>query len=173
MKTTQQVIASLPAECFGVLPATKEVIKIKAGEIGFYKVCQPPAHVIGSDMAAFVDKLNAEDGITKAQRQAMQHGSMFGWHTHAANPENYTEDGTLRKDRLPKVDNSKSLWVVVDDTYERPRYLDGFRDDITPVWLSDLQRIDPFCKRETAEADAERSGGRVQRVIIDDNGVTR
>lgn len=171
--TTQQVITSLPAECFGVLPATKEIIRIKAGEMGYYPVVQPSPDMIDGNPDAFVDKLNTEDGVTKAQRQAMQVGSMFGWHVPAANPENYNADGSFRKDRVAKVERDDSLWVVTDDTYDRPRFLDGFRDTGEPVWLSDLQRIDPFINKDVAKENAERANGRLRRVWITGEGVTR
>ena len=38
--------------------------------------------------------MNRNIGVTPAQREAMKAGSMFGWHTPAADPKNYTEKGT-------------------------------------------------------------------------------
>ena len=43
------------------------------------------------------EKWNAAHGVTAGQAEAMLTGSMFGWHTPGANPDNYNEDGTLKK----------------------------------------------------------------------------
>lgn len=39
------------------------------------------------------DYVNGKLGITKAQEAAMLSGSMFGWHTPAADQKNYDENG--------------------------------------------------------------------------------
>lgn len=52
------------------------VIAVKRGEPGFF-----PIHTTLS-----ADALNAGEGVTPAQREAMLTGSMFGWHTLGADP---------------------------------------------------------------------------------------
>lgn len=77
----------LPEICFGTLQTTGETIIIKLGEKGYYRTeDQRPA-----------DELNEEIGVTKAQRKAMEMGSLFAWDIPAANPLNYDEDGKLKR----------------------------------------------------------------------------
>lgn len=100
MKTAQEIIASLPAKCFGVLPIDQSIVIIKAGESGYYNTAQPPASWLKEDgVEAFVNECNAEDGVTIAQRKAMEHGSMFGWGCGAADPDNWTEDGKHKNEK--------------------------------------------------------------------------
>lgn len=40
MKTTQNIIASLPEFCYGVLAGMNTLIRIKAGESGYYSANQ-------------------------------------------------------------------------------------------------------------------------------------
>lgn len=50
-----------------------------------------------ADLDMDVDRLNAAAGVSRAQAAAMFMGSMFGWDTPGANPNNYDENGHLRK----------------------------------------------------------------------------
>jgi hypothetical protein len=95
-RTAQQIIASLPAKCYGVNNATNGLIIIKAGKTGYYPVsdyqwmmdnheCTTPSQL--------ADQLNDSDGVTKAQRAAMEWGSMFGYAVPLSDPENYDEHG--------------------------------------------------------------------------------
>lgn len=54
------------------------VIAVRRGESGFYPIYTPLS----------ADELNALDGVTPAQREAMYNGSLFGWDTPSADPEN-------------------------------------------------------------------------------------
>lgn len=54
------------------------VLGITRGEAGY--------NPIYTDVSA--DKLNADDGVTPAQASAMFNGSLFGWDTPSANPDN-------------------------------------------------------------------------------------
>ena len=56
---------------------TSPVIAVKRGEPGSY-----PIHT-----RLTADELNAAEGVTSAQREAMLTGSMFGWHLQGANPK--------------------------------------------------------------------------------------
>lgn len=78
----------LPEFCYGVLKSTGETIVIKVGETGYFK----------SEDQRPADELNEIIEVTKAQRMAMEVGSMFGWEVHGANPNNWTEDGKLKKE---------------------------------------------------------------------------
>lgn len=72
----------LPELCFGVLPTTKEVILIKRGESGYHRFFDG-AHT-GKEEAR---RLNKKWDVTPAQQRAMEHGSIFGWDTPAADPK--------------------------------------------------------------------------------------
>ena len=69
----------LPEFSFAYLNTTGEVILIKRGESGYYP--QPQLQ------NRSVDELNELYDITKAQAEAMQHGSMWGWDVPASNPQ--------------------------------------------------------------------------------------
>lgn len=94
-QTAKENIAALPENCYGVLLMDKSLIQIKVGESGYYPVKNEAFVQEGLELFDckttndLADKLNAERGITKAQRAAMEHGSMFGWETLLANPENW------------------------------------------------------------------------------------
>lgn len=70
---------------------------VKAGESGYYQMSEPYSFRENSlekveqlsleKVEQFVDAFNRFDGVTRAQRLAMEWGSMFGWDTALANPE--------------------------------------------------------------------------------------
>jgi hypothetical protein len=85
-------ISKLPDQCYTVVPGNergKRIGIVRVGESGYYARTEPaplwdrPLE----EVEKFVDSLNAEDGVTVAQRKAMEHGSMFGWETASANPD--------------------------------------------------------------------------------------
>lgn len=83
-----------PAYCYSVVKTTGELIVIHAKEDGYY-----PANNSTDDKEQnrkLVDLFNARLGITKAMEEAMYCGSLFGWNTPIAQPENYNEDGSLK-----------------------------------------------------------------------------
>ena len=100
-RTGQEILVSdepsvsLPDTCHSVLPSSGELIVIKRGESGYFR----------SEFSAddeqqnriFADDRNAKQGVSKAQEAAMLAGSMFGWHTPAANPKNYNDRGEAIK----------------------------------------------------------------------------
>lgn len=82
---------SLPERCYGILAETGEIIILKKGESGYYKTNIDMGDK--AQNAAFVEEYNQKLGVSKAQAQAMLAGSMFGWHTPAADPQSYDEQG--------------------------------------------------------------------------------
>lgn len=88
----------LPRECLSTLP-TGEVIKI-----GRYQKGYTPRGVqkTPEENRNWVDRFNSNHGITKAQEAAMFAGSMFGWDSPAAKPENYDENGKAIKPKKKK-----------------------------------------------------------------------
>ena len=87
----------LPEMCFSVLRGTGQLICIKRGESGYY-----PSDWDTGDRQENEELANYNNerlGVTQAQRQAMEAGSMFGWATPAADPANYDEQGKLIKPR--------------------------------------------------------------------------
>ena len=89
--------SSLPEKCFSVLPSTGELIVIERGKAGYE--ASPVASFSGQTQRGSADVLNETMGVTKAQEAAMLAGSMFGWQTPAADPQNYDEQGQPIKPR--------------------------------------------------------------------------
>lgn len=87
---SQKLNEGLPDLCWSVLPGTGDLIYIKRGESGYYlsewDSGDPGKNRIKADYA------NRQRGVTKAQEQAMVHGSMFGWSTPGADPSVYEQD---------------------------------------------------------------------------------
>ena len=107
-RTAKQIIADLPEYCYGVKLSTGEVIKIKAGESGYYKTdvepsINPRLSIKIAEASQIADEKNASIGVTKAQRMAMQFGSQFGWEVPAADPRNYTTEGEWIKSKPETV----------------------------------------------------------------------
>lgn len=87
--------STLPEKCYSILPSTGEIIMIRQGEQGYYPT---DFNFKGKDdMRRLVNKENGALGVTKQQVTAMLAGSMFGWSSPAANPNNYDKDGNLIK----------------------------------------------------------------------------
>lgn len=84
----------LPRECLSTLPSTGEVIKIDRYQKGYTPRSVQKTPEENRDL---VDRYNESHGISKAQEAAMLAGSMFGWHTPAAKPKNYDENGSPLK----------------------------------------------------------------------------
>jgi len=72
--------------CFGLLPSTKQLIKIVRGESGYYPYKDSNTHlpVMGQEAVEKMKQGNAELGLTDEQVEAMMCGSMFGWDCKAA-----------------------------------------------------------------------------------------
>ena len=86
--------SSLPEKCFSVSSVTGEMIIVERGKKG-YSLTRTKAE--GAAAREGVDAANKAMGVTKAQEAAMVAGSMFGWHTPAADPRNYDENGVAKK----------------------------------------------------------------------------
>jgi len=82
-----KLAAGIPEMCFSTLPGTGELICIKRGESGYYPSdWNTPDKERNIEIA---DDANESLGVTPAQRQAMEVGSMFGWDVPGADPRNY------------------------------------------------------------------------------------
>ncbi len=97
LSAAQKNLSKLPAYCFSRLLTDNSVIKIVAGESGYYEVPQAIDKLEGAEAVEhFVGVLNEDLGVTGAQREAMAAGSMFGWGIPAANPDRYNKDGSFK-----------------------------------------------------------------------------
>lgn len=96
--------SSLPQQCYGVLSETGEIVILKKGENGYYKTDFPASKEAAPELA---EKYNAKLGVSKAQAAAMLAGSLFGWHTPAANPANYDENGQPMKPKHRARDDAR------------------------------------------------------------------
>jgi hypothetical protein len=96
-------LAKLPKRCFG--RSGSVVVSITAGEMGYRRITHQEwpnmvATKKGITLEEFIDELNSYDGVTKAQRQAMEFGSMWGWGLKLADPDLYNENGVLIHEKM-------------------------------------------------------------------------
>ena len=94
-------IAKLPEMCYSVLAGFDKLIRINAGEMGYYAINPSSKHIVRVEELA--DKMNEKMGVTRAQRAAMETGSMFGWEVPGADPDFYNEDGSIKKDKIETI----------------------------------------------------------------------
>lgn len=79
----------LPELCFTVIKSTGELACIKRGESGYYP-SDWDMHDRKRNEELAADQ-NERLGVTEAQRQAMECGSMFGWNAPGADPKWYED----------------------------------------------------------------------------------
>lgn len=106
--SAKENIAKLPEKCYSKDLVTNELICIKAGVSGYYKMPQPGPGVLDlkdikedgtfvyQTIDEFIDQWNEEIGVTPAMREAMEIGSMFGWEVPGANVNNYLTPTTQK-----------------------------------------------------------------------------
>lgn len=87
--------SSLPEKCYSVLKSTGDMIVLKKGEFGYYRT--EIGQGTPEQNRELAETQNRMLGVTKAQAAAMSAGSMYGWHTPAADPVNYDAEGHLLK----------------------------------------------------------------------------
>ena len=90
----------LPELCFSTLPDTGQLITLKRYECGYFPSewnTDDKAHNL--EIAQFQ---NRKLGITPAQQQAMECGSMFGWTSPGANPQFYLDKAVYGASNLVK-----------------------------------------------------------------------
>ena len=82
----------LPWSCYGTHPTDGTLILIRRHVTGYWDA---EGYSMGAfdTWSAVADALNERRGVTRAQRAAMESGSMFGFDTAAADPSRYDELG--------------------------------------------------------------------------------
>ena len=87
--------ASLPEQCYVYIQSENKIGIVNKGEQGY-----TDSKASGNnpdENRKLVDEMNNRLKVTKAQAEAMKAGSMFGWHTPAADPKTYDENGQAIK----------------------------------------------------------------------------
>lgn len=79
----------LPEMCFSVLSSSGQLICIKRGEKGYCLSDWSTEDPARNQQLA--DYNNRQLGVTSAQRQAMEVGSMYGWSVPGADPKTYEQ----------------------------------------------------------------------------------
>ena len=85
----------LPETCFATLPGQGELIILKRGETGYYRSDWDTGDKMKNQEIA--DFHNRKHGITPAQVEAMQSGSLFGFHLPGSNPQVYYDEARCVK----------------------------------------------------------------------------
>ena len=87
--------------CYTYIQTSNIIGIIHKGESGYYKtdILESNGIKTHDEAQSFVDELNEKLNLTKGEVKAMEHGSMFGWETPAADPKNWNDDGTPKKTR--------------------------------------------------------------------------
>lgn len=83
----------MPFFCYTLIPSSGDLIRVTLG----CKCYESTNFNIPNDRSnnrRNADELNKGIGVSKAQEAAMLAGSMFGWHTKAADPRSYDKNGT-------------------------------------------------------------------------------
>lgn len=88
----------LPEQCYNTLRSTGELVTIRKNEKGYFTSELSTADMLTN--RAIADRANRKAGITKAQTAAMVGGSLFGWSSPAANPDNYDTNGNFARGRF-------------------------------------------------------------------------
>lgn len=85
-------ISQLPLTCYGTHPTDQSLVLLKAGETGYWPT---EGYTLGpfKTWDEVADVLNDQRGVSKAQRAAMEAGSVFGFDVPGADPANYDSNG--------------------------------------------------------------------------------
>lgn len=157
-ESAKKNIAKLPEECFGLLQIDSSLIVIRAGEMGYYRAPKGWLRLKheGESIEDLCDRLNMDEyGATKAQRECMQMGSIFGWEAPAANLDNYYENGDPkftvaelverkykhRDSFTPTENDTKALRDFLREGIAHPSKQDELFKDVT-VLYPDLYAIE-------------------------------
>lgn len=90
---------SLPELCYSYLPTTNEIAVLHRGEQGYSPTDIPVKDA--DEGRAIAEARNKKLGVSKAQAQAMECGTMFGFDTPGADPRRYDEHGMAIKKTRP------------------------------------------------------------------------
>lgn len=85
------IFEKLPELCYSVLVTANKIIVLKRGETGYFPLNWSPAKTL-KEADDWCNLLNDRLDITKAQRKAMEMGSLCGWETNIIDPDYYDLD---------------------------------------------------------------------------------
>lgn len=101
---TKRTNKNLPSTGFG--RSQGNIVLLVNGEEGYHAIVKDEKLLNSApkeyNLEQRIDFINKLHGVTKAQRHAMEFGSMFGWHLPLANPDIYDENGIIIREKLKK-----------------------------------------------------------------------
>ena len=128
----------LPEFYFFVLPESGELVTIKRNEHGYYHSDWNTNDKVRNQEIA--DFQNRKLGITPAQQQAMQCGSMFGWKSPGANPQFYLDKAEYNVANYVKGHIKHPTMSIL---YPVDSVLYGYRVAGEKVYYLDLSGLSP------------------------------
>ena len=128
----------LPEFYFFVLPDSGQLVTIRRNEHGYYHSDWSTDDKVRNQEIA--DFQNQKLGITPAQQQAMECGSMFGWKSPGANPQLYLDKAEYTVSNFVKGHIKHPTMSIL---YPVDSVLYGYRVAGEKVYYLDLTGLDP------------------------------
>lgn len=98
LTTRQRNLSKLPEVCYGTLLSDGSLILLKRDETGYWPTEGYSTNGLFLTFSDVADMLNEKMGVTKAQRAAMELGSIAGFDAPGANPDLFDENGVMKRE---------------------------------------------------------------------------
>jgi len=93
--------SKLPDFCFVTNPDNNKTVVVTLGEFGYIEIKDEELKDTSPDI------LNELIGVSESQREAMHHGSLFGWNISFEDKKHLSKNGSLIRAEVDKLINTR------------------------------------------------------------------